>query len=223
MAFALSKELTEHQAVAVSLSPGWIRSEAMLEHFGVTDLLQREQRAHALARDEVVIGEEHGDRVAHSPIVRDSTPEEERAAAVARAEGGVTTLRALCERASTRNVLDVRLLTGSMVTAAIAAALAVSARASTPALHVTPSSVHRGGTVTFTGAGCRRGETVFLISRLFPGHAFGGEGAITTIARYRGHFTRSFRVRRTTRRGRYVITARCGGGNLGVAAHLRVS
>jgi hypothetical protein len=76
--------------------------------------------------------------------------------------------------------------------------------------------------VTFTGAGCRRGETVSLISRLFPGHAFGGEGAISTLVRSGGRFTRSFRVRRTTARGRYVITARCGGGNLGVAAHLRV-
>jgi hypothetical protein len=119
-------------------------------------------------------------------------------------------------------VLDVRLLTGSMVAAAIAVALAMSARASTPALHVTPSSVHRGGKVMFTGAGCRRGQTVFLISRLFPGHAFGGEGAITTTARRGGYFTRSFRVRRTTPRRRYVITARCGGGNLGVEAHLRV-
>jgi hypothetical protein len=116
----------------------------------------------------------------------------------------------------------VTLLSGSIAAAAIAAALAVGARSSTPALHVTPSSAYRGSMVMFTGAGCSRGETVFLISRVFPGHAFGGEGAITTIARYGGHFTRSFRVRRTTRRGRYVITARCGGGNLGVAAHLRV-
>jgi NAD(P)-dependent dehydrogenase (short-subunit alcohol dehydrogenase family) len=37
MALALSKELADHQATAVSLSPGWIRSEAMLDHFGVTE------------------------------------------------------------------------------------------------------------------------------------------------------------------------------------------
>jgi NAD(P)-dependent dehydrogenase (short-subunit alcohol dehydrogenase family) len=29
--------LAAHQATAVSLSPGWIRSEAMLEHFGVAE------------------------------------------------------------------------------------------------------------------------------------------------------------------------------------------
>jgi NAD(P)-dependent dehydrogenase (short-subunit alcohol dehydrogenase family) len=37
MALALATELADHQATAVSLSPGWIRSEAMLEHFGVTE------------------------------------------------------------------------------------------------------------------------------------------------------------------------------------------
>jgi NAD(P)-dependent dehydrogenase (short-subunit alcohol dehydrogenase family) len=37
IALALARELADHQATAVSLSPGWIRSEAMLEHFGVTE------------------------------------------------------------------------------------------------------------------------------------------------------------------------------------------
>ena len=37
IALALSNELAEYQATAVSLTPGWIRSEAMLDHFGVTE------------------------------------------------------------------------------------------------------------------------------------------------------------------------------------------
>jgi NAD(P)-dependent dehydrogenase (short-subunit alcohol dehydrogenase family) len=37
MAQALSEELKDFDATAVSLSPGWIRSEAMLEHFGITE------------------------------------------------------------------------------------------------------------------------------------------------------------------------------------------
>ena len=37
MALALAAELADHQATAVSLSPGWLRSEAMLEHFGVSE------------------------------------------------------------------------------------------------------------------------------------------------------------------------------------------
>lgn len=37
MAKVLAEEVADYQATAVSLSPGWIRSEAMLEHFGVTE------------------------------------------------------------------------------------------------------------------------------------------------------------------------------------------
>jgi NAD(P)-dependent dehydrogenase (short-subunit alcohol dehydrogenase family) len=37
LAFAQSKELAEHGCAAVALSPGWLRSEMMLENFGVTE------------------------------------------------------------------------------------------------------------------------------------------------------------------------------------------
>jgi NAD(P)-dependent dehydrogenase (short-subunit alcohol dehydrogenase family) len=37
MAFALAHELGPHQATAVSLTPGWLRSEVMLEAYGVTE------------------------------------------------------------------------------------------------------------------------------------------------------------------------------------------
>lgn len=37
MAFALGHELAPHQATAVAVTPGWLRSEAMLEGFGVTE------------------------------------------------------------------------------------------------------------------------------------------------------------------------------------------
>lgn len=37
MAFALAHELRPHQATAVALSPGWLRSEAMLEAYGVSE------------------------------------------------------------------------------------------------------------------------------------------------------------------------------------------
>ena len=42
MAWGLSKELREHGATAVSLTPGWMRSEQMLEHHGVTEENWRE-------------------------------------------------------------------------------------------------------------------------------------------------------------------------------------
>lgn len=37
MGFALGKELAPKGATAVSLTPGWMRSEIMLDHFGVTE------------------------------------------------------------------------------------------------------------------------------------------------------------------------------------------
>src|ERR671937_646113 len=97
--------------------------------------------------------------------------------------------------------------------------IAVAVLAAT--LHVTPTVAARGTVVTFTGSGCTAGDTVFLISRLFPGHAY-GVGAISTRARANGHFLRRFRIRLTTPPRRYGITARCGGGNLGIVVHMRV-
>lgn len=42
MAFALAHELRPYGATAVSITPGWLRSEAMLEAFGVTESNWRE-------------------------------------------------------------------------------------------------------------------------------------------------------------------------------------
>jgi len=37
MAWAHAKDLAPHKATAISITPGWLRSEMMLEHFGVTE------------------------------------------------------------------------------------------------------------------------------------------------------------------------------------------
>ncbi|MBF6136279.1 SDR family oxidoreductase [Nocardia otitidiscaviarum] len=37
MGWTLAKDLERHDATAVSLTPGWMRSEIMLEHYGVTE------------------------------------------------------------------------------------------------------------------------------------------------------------------------------------------
>src|SRR4029453_14957264 len=37
MAFSLAHELAAHEATAVALTPGWLRSEAMLDAYGVTE------------------------------------------------------------------------------------------------------------------------------------------------------------------------------------------
>jgi hypothetical protein len=105
------------------------------------------------------------------------------------------------------------------------AAFAVAAASATaaPARHlaVTPTSVARGGHVTVSGRGCRAGDVVYLISPAFVGNAF-VQHSVATRAQANGHFSRRVRIRSRIGAGRYTITARCGGGNLGVAAHLRV-
>jgi NAD(P)-dependent dehydrogenase (short-subunit alcohol dehydrogenase family) len=45
MAFALAHELGPHGATAVSLTPGWLRSEAMLDAYGVTESNWRDATA----------------------------------------------------------------------------------------------------------------------------------------------------------------------------------
>jgi NAD(P)-dependent dehydrogenase (short-subunit alcohol dehydrogenase family) len=45
MAFALAHELAPHHATAVSLTPGWLRSEMMLEVYGVTEANWRDATA----------------------------------------------------------------------------------------------------------------------------------------------------------------------------------
>jgi hypothetical protein len=91
-------------------------------------------------------------------------------------------------------------------------------------LAVVPPTVARGGAIRVVGNadGCPRGDTVFAISRAFPGRQFGAAGALTGRVARSGAFSIRGRVRARIARGRYVVTARCGGGNLGVAAYVRI-
>jgi hypothetical protein len=75
--------------------------------------------------------------------------------------------------------------------------------------------------VSVSGTGCRAGDLVYLISTPFKGNAF-VQHSVATRAHSTGNFSRSVRIRTNVRPGRYLITARCGGGNLGVSARLRV-
>src|SRR5437764_14667279 len=112
----------------------------------------------------------------------------------------------------------------AVVAVALVAACATYASAAGPFLSVTPTTASRGQVVTFkgfVGSGCAVGDSVFLISRLFPGHAF-GLGAISSPVLANHHFLRRFRIRQTTRSRIYYIRARCGGGALGVLPRLRL-
>ena len=63
-----------------------------------------------------------------------------------------------------------------------------------------------------------------LISRAFP-HTqdFAGLPALSATVEGDGSFSTSTTIPATTQPGGYDITARCGGGNLGLVAHLTVT
>jgi len=101
-----------------------------------------------------------------------------------------------------------------------------AATAAPPSLSVSPTTVRRGHLVTVKGSapGCGVGSTVFIISRAFSKkHDFAGVPAVLAKVRRRGHFEATTRIPSTKRPARYAVTARCGGGNLGVIAHLKVT
>jgi len=108
---------------------------------------------------------------------------------------------------------------------AVVALLAGPALAAGATIHVHPTSVPAGGTVTVSGSvpGCPVGDQVTLISKAFVHtHDFAGLPAIFTPVKPGGTFSTTTRIPSTRTPGTYGITGRCGGGNLGVEATLRV-
>jgi hypothetical protein len=117
-----------------------------------------------------------------------------------------------------------RLLALLAALAGIGAAAAAAAPAGV-SLSVTPSTVHRGHLVTIRGnaGSCPVGDTVTVMSRAFPRvHEFAGIPAVLTRVRAHHLFHATTRIPAHKAPGRYVVTARCGGGNLGVSPHLKV-
>jgi hypothetical protein len=119
-------------------------------------------------------------------------------------------------------------LGGVALAIVVASGLDVSDRTSPVAasLAVTPSTVRRGRSVLLRGAagGCPSGDTVAVLSRAFAGaRSFAGVPAVFARVGVDGRFSARARVPLTRRPGAYVLTARCGGGNLGVSAHLHVT
>ncbi len=109
----------------------------------------------------------------------------------------------------------------------VASGLDVSRRSSavTVALTVKPGTVRRGGTVLVSGVagGCTSGDQVTIISRAFAAkHSFAGVPALFAQVGSAGRFSAKTRIPATRKPGTYVLTARCGGGNLGVSARLAV-
>ena len=113
-------------------------------------------------------------------------------------------------------------LTGLPVLVATLPAGAAAPRAT---LTVSPTVVHRGALVLIRGnaGACPVRDTVTIMSRAFPRrHEFAGIPAVLTPVRLHHLFRATTRIPVTKGLGRYVVTARCGGGNFGVSAHLRI-
>ena len=116
-----------------------------------------------------------------------------------------------------RILLIVAIFTSAVATAAAAPAAVFIA--------VTPHVVYQGQKVRVHGnaGSCPVGDTVTLISRAFSKlHEFAGIPAVLTKVRSGGAFHVTTRIPLHRHSGLYGIVARCGGGNLGVAANLRV-
>jgi hypothetical protein len=108
---------------------------------------------------------------------------------------------------------------------ACSAALVWPALAASSTIVASPNPVHRGDVVRVYGTvpGCVRGDQVTLISRAFSHrHDFAGLPAV--FARVGANHAYSVTTRIPAGRAprSYTITGRCGGGNLGVSATLRV-
>jgi hypothetical protein len=92
-------------------------------------------------------------------------------------------------------------------------------------MHVKPKSVHAGKRVRVFGSagGCVPGDQVTLLSHAFPKtHEFAGVPAVFVKVGPQGNYSRRVRIPKTKKPKRYRISARCGGGNLGVSRRLRV-
>ncbi len=76
----------------------------------------------------------------------------------------------------------------------------------------------------FGSAGdCSVGDTVTLLSAAFGHkHEFAGVPAISAKVKSGGGYSTTTRIPTTRAARTYTITGRCGGGNLGVHARLRV-
>jgi hypothetical protein len=110
--------------------------------------------------------------------------------------------------------------------AALTLLAATPALAASTAIKVSPTTVKAGKRVVVSGnAGdCPVGDAVTLLSKAFSHrHDFGGLPAVYAKVKTGGNFGHSVKIPASRVAGRYTITGRCGGGNLGVQAHLRVT
>jgi hypothetical protein len=115
--------------------------------------------------------------------------------------------------------------TSTAILAAAALGLVPGEALAAPTIHANPNPVHAGKRVRVFGnaGGCMPGSQVTLISRAFSHrHDFAGLPAIFATVNANGHYSKRTRIPKGKTPKRYRITGRCGGGNFGIVAHLKV-
>lgn len=118
-----------------------------------------------------------------------------------------------------RSMAAAGLLTGGVLLAPS------SAGALTASLRVDPSTVAAGSSVTVSGQ-CEARSGGYVLSHAFlhdAAHDFAGVGAVSFTSDASGNFSGTALVPSSIAAGSYAVTARCGGGNLGVSATLTVT
>jgi hypothetical protein len=95
-----------------------------------------------------------------------------------------------------------------------------------PSMHLRPATVRAGGTVRVFGltGGCAPGNSVVLLSGAFPrDDEFAGVPAVFTPVGRDDRYGTRIRIPPRRRPGTYQVSARCGGGNMGLFRRLRVT
>jgi len=104
-------------------------------------------------------------------------------------------------------------------------AVSVAAAAGGSTIHLSPATVTRGHVVRVHGAipGCPRGSELSLLSTAFVHtHDFAGVPAVNVNVGRNGAYSVTTRIPASKAPGRYTVSGRCGGGNVGAFATLRV-
>ena len=108
----------------------------------------------------------------------------------------------------------------------VAVPAGAASRAGSPSISVSPASVPAGGTVTFSGTFAISADCGADDARLVSEDQIFPPDGVTGLHVHRdasGHFAIVHTVPATARPDTYAIGMRCGGGNVGVSATLRVT
>jgi hypothetical protein len=126
-----------------------------------------------------------------------------------------------------KGVQVVRVTILVVVLAAVSVSVATASRLVHATLHASPNPVKAGHVLTLKGnakPGCTTGDTVTIMSKAFAGaHRFAGIPAVFAKVKSGGAYKTTTTIPGSKAVGMYTVTARCGGGNLGVEVHLHVT